>query len=172
MVSSRPKVITFTLLTAAVLAGGFGGYILSSYLAHNDRAKLQVQINKLKAEAINASFIELKPWGVKFPLSDNSQQLIYVPLEDGIYFDSEGLAKLAGYKECGIGSSSLGALSKSTSPLTTTATANSEGLVAHVGNYYYNYFPPQACSSIKAVVDEQMKQTANLIIGLKDLFDK
>lgn len=168
--SPNSRVIISVVLLALIVGGG--SYGLASHNANKNKAALRSQISELKSQAINASFIELKPLGVKFPLADNSQQLVYVLGNDGIiYFDSQGLLQLAGYTGCKIGGANLGALSQSTAPLNSVASTTSNGLVAHVGNYYYNYFHPKACSSAKAVVDEQMKQAANLIIGLKDLFN-
>jgi len=123
------------------------------------------------------STLSITHWGVKFPYINKPAGLTYtIETDNGferILFGSAELKKYADVRDsanwCSGGS--LGLVYRSTSNTTQgDAASNFNGLVAHVGEYYYMYTHTQnPCSSNTEVQVEQGKQQSQLIELLKSL---
>lgn len=155
-----------------------GGYFLSQYIMHKNIATLQKQIesqptadkstseDKVSPQAATPTyFVVIAPYGVKFPYSNASGNIIYTADNDKIYFDLEGPVDGApGASSCSSPNStsgSLGYLSRATE----SQPSDQSSLVAHLGDYYY-YSKP-TCSSEDTPDHENALN--DLLAGLKNL---
>lgn len=123
------------------------------------------------------SVLSITQWGVKFPYNNKPEGLTYkIEADNGserVLFGSDELKKYANARDSGnwCDNGSLGLVSRSTSNTSQgDAATNFNGLVAHVGEYYYLYtHTQQACSLNTEIQAEQVKQQAQLIVLLKYL---
>ena len=179
----------FTVAAVLIVVGLliYSGYWLANRKATKTEASLRTQISSLKNEnsalggqsstpAASSSnyFVVLQPYGVKFPYSPSSGELVYSTDGSNISFDSGALQSIAQADDpsskCDPGTGSLGVLSRSLSAAPTNASDTSDGNVAHLGNYYYIYTSPQTdCSSNGDVIQEQNTEINTLIQDLKSL---
>lgn len=123
------------------------------------------------------STLTITQWGVKFPYINKPEGLTYtVETDNGserVLFGSAELKKYADARDsanwCSGGSLGL-AYRATTNTSQGDAATNFNGLVAHVGDYYYMYtHTQQACSTNTEVQVEQGKQQSQLIELLKSL---
>lgn len=171
------------VITAASAAGG--SYYFAQKHFNGDRSRLEKQIDSLIAEVASLTpktsptpqnyFVALPSFGVKFPYSNKTYNLLYTPSNGVIYFGLEGsgdttpvpLQNNGSCVENTDANGLLGFLTRSTSPL--LATPSSSVYLNHLGNYYYYYNYPKACSysdSDKQAVDKAIK---TLVEDLKQL---
>ncbi len=159
------------ILAGIVLVAIGAGYIGSSFSGKN----MDKGSDKTTAKPQLISYQPINNFGVKFPYSQqDAGELVFSQNKDAVMFDSRQLAEFANSKDpankCGLENGSLGLLYRDQTPTNNWASGNSDGMVAHIGSYYYVYISPAApCSNDKETAAKQVKYIDLLIGDLKGM---
>lgn len=155
------------LLFVVVLISGLGYFVWNQNNSSNQNPASQGSSNSgsntQNSQTAATKYLEIKEWGVKFPLSDTIADAVYAPSNDTTRRMDLSTASLAN-TDCGVTGSATPGLYRfsdvTSSPDYDDRAVTLKEDAVKIGDYYFTYANPQAMCSEDTKVQDQASSNA------------